>query len=533
MKNLNLTKRDQVVLLICAVIALLSIYFLNDPRILLGNFSSNQDSIGRIVILEKDVRTKNQGTYFWSEAEQNGNISPGLSLFTGEKSSSTIEFKDGKKIRISENSLVKFNISNNEILLDFSFGEISAQGLTKKIKIVICDKTYEIEPDQASAFALKKTSECGGLNVKVQKGEIKLNNRKVTADTEFNQPAKTELKTVPLETVPVVETPLPEPVAEVLPPPPPPSVKLQAPELMNKSIKHRVTSKTAPQIQWSRVKDAAKYQLETSFDKLFKKPTVVDTKDLTHTLAENPTRKMFFRARGMKDNGEPGVYSEIGEVEPAYPKIKLENKDQNFLYQAKNSKDNGGPRKFDISWSPVPNTQAYEVEVSRTTDFDKVAKIKTREPASVLNLPSAGKYHWRVSALSAQGKIISQSEEIGTVDYTKVFDLKQPEVPDRYKDASFFFQKTAARFIWISWNSVNVAEPIYKIQLSTSSDFNNILKTYDNSKTTMLIRDQIPEGVYYWRVRAEVGSQVSDWSDTAQFKILTGGKRTTAGEEPK
>lgn len=532
MKNLNLTKRDQVVLLICTVIALLSIYFLNDPRILLGNFSSNQDSIGRIVILEKDVRTKNQGTYFWNEAEQNGAISHGLSLFTGEKSSSTIEFKDGKKIRISENSLVKFNISNNEILLDFSFGEISAQGLNKKIKIVICDKTYELEPDQASAFALKKTSECGRLNVKVQRGEVKLNNKKVTAEAEFNQPPKTELKTIPIETIPIVEPPAPEPVVEVAPPPLP-SAKLQAPELATKSIKHRVVSKTAPQIQWSRVQDAAKYQLETSFDKSFRKPTVFDTKDLNYTLAENPTRKVFFRARGIKENGEPGPFSDVGEIDPAYPKIKLENKDQNYLYQAKNSKDNGGPRKFDISWSPVPNTQAYEVEVSRSTNFDKVAKIKTREPASVLNLPSAGKYHWRVSALSAQGKIISQSDEVGTVDYAKVFDLKQPDVPERYKDASFFFQKTAARFIWISWNPVSVAEPVYKIQLSMSSDFSNILKTYDNSKTTMLIRDQIPEGIYYWRVRAEVGSQVSDWSETAQFKILTGSKRNTAGEEPK
>lgn len=530
---MNFTKRDQVVFLICAIIALLSIYFLNDPRILLGNFNSNQDSIGRIVVLEKDVRTKDLGTYFWNEAEPNGNITPGQSLFTGEKSSSTIEFSDGKKIKISENSLVKFSMSNNEILLDFSFGEISAQGLSKKIKIVICDKTYEIEPDKASAFALNKTSDCGRLNVKVQKGEIKLNNKKVSVGKEFIQPPKTDLKIAPIETVQAPPPPQPEPTIVEPAPPPPPSVKLEAPELMNKSIKHRIISKTAPQIQWSRVADAVKYQLETSLERSFRKPTVVDTKELSYTLSDNPSRKLFFRARALKENGEPGYYSDVGEIEPTFPKIKLENKDQNFLYQAKNSKDNGGPKKFDIAWSPVPGTQQYEVEVSRTTDFDKVAKIKTREPASVLNLPGAGKYHWRVSALSQQGKVISQSEDYGTVDYAKVFDLKQPEVPDRYKDASFFFQKTAARFIWISWNPVNVAEPIYKIQLSQTSDFKNILKSYDNAKTTMLIRDQIPEGLYFWRVRAEVGSQVSDWSETAQFKILTGGKRNTAGEEPK
>lgn len=530
---MNFTKKDQAVFLICAILALLSIYFLNDPRILLGNFNSNQDSIGHIVVLEKDVRTKDHGTYFWNDAEPNGSISPGQSLFTGEKSSSTIEFSDGKKIKISENSLVKFNISNNEILLDFSFGEISAQGLNKKIKIVVCDKTYEIEPDKASAFALNKTSDCGRLNVKVQKGEIKLNNKKVSVGNEFIQPPKTDLKVAPIETVQAPPPPQPEPALVKTATPLPPSVTLEAPELMNKSIKHRVLSKTAPQIHWSRVADAAKYQLETSPERSFKKPTIVDTNELSYTLSDNPERKIFFRARALKENGEPGHYSEIGEIEPTFPKIKLENKDQNFIYQAKNSKDNGGPKKFDIAWSPVPGSKTYEVEVSRTTDFNKVAKIKTREPAGVLNLPSAGKYHWRVSALSQQNKIISQSEDYGTVDYAKVFDLKQPEVPNRYKDASFFFQKTAARFIWISWNPVNVAKPLYKIQLSTTSDFKDILKSYDNFKTTMLIRDQIPEGVYFWRVRAEVGSQVSDWSETAQFKILTGGKRNTAGEESK
>lgn len=534
---MNFTKRDRVVMLICAIVALMSIYFLNDPRIFLGNFNSKFDSIGRIVMLEKDVRTKNLGTYFWNEAEPNGNISPGLSLFTGEKSTSTIEFSDGKKIKISENSLVKFSVSNNEILLDFSFGEISAQGLSKTIKVVICDKTYEISPDKASAFALKKTNECGRLNVKVQKGEIKLNNKKVTVEKEFVQPAKTDLKTLPIETVqtppppPPVE-PNPTPIVET-PPPPPTVVKLDAPELLNKSIKHRIVSKVAPKIEWSKVSEASKYQLETSFERTFKKPSVIDTKDLAYTLPENPSRKMYFRTRALSDKGDPGYYSEIGEIEPTFPKIKLENKDQSFLYQAKNSKDNGGPKKFDIAWSPVPGSQQYEVEVSRTTSFDKVAKIKTREPASALNLPSAGKYHWRVSALSAQGKVLSQSEDYGTVDYAKVFDLKQPEVPERYKDASFFFQKTAARFIWISWNPVNVAEPVYKIELSTTPNFSNIIKTYENAKTTMLIRDQIPEGIYFWRVRAEVGSQVSDWSETATFKILTGSKRNTAGEDQK
>lgn len=537
MKNLNLTKKDRVVLLICAFIALLSIYFLNDPRILLGNFSSNQDSIGRIVSLEKDVRTKYSGTYFWNEAETDGTISSGLSLFTGEKSSSTIEFTDGKKIKISENSLVKFSLSNNEIILDFSFGEISAQGLNKKIKIVICDKTYEIEPDQASAFALNKTSECGRLNVKVQKGEIKLNNKKVTSAKEFNQPPKTDLKVTPIETVQAPQ-PQPEPAVETaqeptqaLTPLSQTPLQLEAPELGNKLIRHRVASKTAPQIKWSRVADASKYQLETSFERSFKKPTIIDTQELSHTLSENPSRKVYFRTRALSENNEPGLYSNIGAIEPIFPKIKLENKDQNFLYQAKNSKDNGGPKKFDIAWSPVPGSQQYEVEVSRTTDFDKVAKIITREPASVLNIPSTGKYHWRVSALSSQGKIISQSEDFGTVDYAKVFDLKQPEIPDRYKDASFFFQKTAARFIWISWNPVKVSGPVYKIQLSKTADFNTILKSYDNAKTTMLIRDQIPEGAYFWRVRAEVGGQVSDWSETAQFKILTGGKRNTAGAD--
>jgi hypothetical protein len=534
---MNLSKRDRVILLVCAAIAFISIYFLNDPRLLLNSSRFNQDSIGRIVQLDRDVRTKNIGTYFWNDAEQNGNISPGLSLFTGEKSTSTVEFKDGKKIKISENSLVKFSVSKNEIVLDFSFGEISAQGISKKIKIVICDKTYEIEPNRASAFAIKKTSECGRLNVRVQKGEIKLNNKKLTPAKEFIQPARTELRSAEVEVIPappptvVIATEpveIPEPVVT---PTPPPVVEMPAPELKSKILKHSVINKKPPLIEWGQVENAVNYQVQTSYTKDFTKLSSATVPNTQFGFAANPSRKIFYRARGIKENGEFGPFSEIGEIEPLYPKIELSNKEQSFLYQAKNSQDNGGPRKFELAWTSVPNADQYEVEISKTTDFKKVGKVRSREPSTVLTAPSTGKFHWRVSALS-KGKTISRSNDFGTVDYAKVFNLNKPDVPNRYKNSSFFFQKTAARFIWISWVPVNVGEPTYKVELSAQPDFNSIIKTYSSPKTTMLIRDQIPEGLYYWRVRAEVEGQVSDWSETAQFKILTGGKRNTATEQP-
>jgi len=540
-KKINLGQHDRLILAVCLAIAVVSLYFLNDPSLFLANSDQRLKEIGRIVQLEKDVRLKSVGSYFWDEARENSKISNGLSLFTGDQSKTEVLFSDGRRISISQNSLVQFKILNNEILLDFSFGEISAQNIKEKIKIVICGKTYEIDSEQASEFKMKRSQECGSLNVNVQKGQIKLNNKKVTPVAEFVEKTNSVVaEPLPAPVVspdPVVTQPeVPEqaevPVVDepVVPVNTAPKVELAQPKLTALSMKHRVTSPTPPKVNWSSVQGADQYEVEWSASNQFKKAerAIVEKNEFEFT--ENPNRKIFYRTRAISSISEPGPFSEVGEINPTYPFIKLTEPEITHTYQAKNSADKGPPRKFDIAWSEVPNAALYEVEVARSNKFEKVAKVRSKTATTTLNLPASGQYFWRVSALSKQGKVISQSQEPGLISYNRLFDLEILDIPNKYRDASFFFQKTAARFIWISWSPAKNPNVSYKIDVASEPTFKSILKSYSSDKPTLLIREQFPEGLYYWRVRSEVETVVSDWSSTSKFRILTGAKRGTAGQ---
>lgn len=533
-KKLNLGQHDRLILAICLAIALASLYFLNDPSLFLSNSDQNLKEIGKITQIEKDVRLKSVGSYFWDEARPFSKISNGQSLFTGDQSNTEVMFTDGKKISIAENSLVQFRMLNNEITLDFSFGEISAQNLKQKIKIVICGKTYEINPEEASEFKLKRSQDCGSLNVNVQKGQIKLNNKKVTPLAEFIEKPATVVAT-PDPKPEVVQQP-PEEItqAPVVEPPPvietAPKIELAQPKLTSPSIKHRITSQTLPKVKWAEVTGADRYEIEWSYSNKFNKAEKAVVEKTEFEFSQNPARKLFYRTRALSSISDPGPFSAIGEINPTYPFIKITENEITFTYQAKSSMDKGPPRKFDISWSEVPNVENYEIEVSRSTKFDKVAKIRSKEAKTTLNLPMTGIYYWRVSALAKDGKVITQSQEPASVNYSRMFDLETPEVPDKYRDASFFFQKTAARFIWISWSASKNSNAIYKVDVSSEPTFNTILKSYTSDKPTLLIREQFPEGLYYWRVRSEVDTIVSDWTSPSKFRILTGAKRGTAGQ---
>ena len=505
-KKLNLGQHDRLILAICLAIALASLYFLNDPSLFLSNSDLHLKEIGKITQIEKDVRLKSIGSYFWDEARPFSKISNGQSLFTGDQSKTEVTLTDGKKISISENSLVQFRMLNNEILLDFSFGEISALNLNEKIKIVICGKTYEINPEQASEFKLKRSQDCGSLNVNVQKGQIKLNNKKVTPLTEFiEKPVTVTAAPVPK---PEVVVPPPEEVAQVpvVEPPPvietAPKVELAQPKLSTPSIKHRTTSQTLPKVKWAEVTGADRYEIEWSYSSKFSKSEKAIVEKTEFEFTQNPARKLYYRTRALSSISDPGPFSAIGEINPTHPFIKITENEIAYTYQAKSSLDKGPPRKFDISWSEVPNVDTYEIEVSRSASFDKVANIKSKEAKTILNLPITGLYFWRVSALAKDGKVITQSQEPASVNYSRMFDLETPEVPDRYRDASFFFQKTAARFIWISWSASKNSNATYKVDVAAEPTFKSVLKSYSSDKPTLLIREQFPEGLYYWRVRS-------------------------------
>src|SRR3989344_5487194 len=103
-------KSDRPILVFCFLGILACLYLLSHPEFFQSRSTNKNEIIGKVSRVTSDVRYKSKKDYFWQSSSKNGKITAGDSLFTGERSSSEIILTDGKKIKVSENSLVHFSI---------------------------------------------------------------------------------------------------------------------------------------------------------------------------------------------------------------------------------------------------------------------------------------------------------------------------------------------------------------------------------------------------------------------------------------
>ncbi|MNL34407.1 hypothetical protein D3C87_1563800 [compost metagenome] len=89
-----------------------------------------------------------------------------------------------------------------------------------------------------------------------------------------------------------------------------------------------------------------------------------------------------------------------------------------------------------------------------------------------------------------------------------------------FDKASVFLQTAMEPFIWLEWKKVEGATN-YIVEVSDKEDFSHILLTKSQSGNRFLIKEKVPLGKLYWRVRAESKESMamSDWAATREFII--------------
>ncbi len=112
--------------------------------------------------------------------------------------------------------------------------------------------------------------------------------------------------------------------------------------------------------------------------------------------------------------------------------------------------------------------------------------------------------------------------------------LNPPPVPQILAPLDTIFNYDTVRFVWSPGVKVFKAiESIaradeapdkktsvnYTLQIATDSFFNNVIDTLVTTDTTALMT--LPEGHFYWHVRASNQAGTSDWSDPARFAVDT------------
>jgi len=167
-----------------------------------------------------------------------------------------------------------------------------------------------------------------------------------------------------------------------------------------------------------------------------------------------------------------------------------------------------------LSWNSVTGTTYYDYEVDTTTSFNSPLLNEDSIPSgnSQINITSfllKTKYYWRVRARHDYDSTLwSSIWSFNTLDTIPnspelIFpvDLAIDQMPD----------------VLLNWDTLLASS--FLVQLDTGSSFLNPT-TYVETKTFVNAQELIFGKVYYWRVKAVLGIDSSNWSVTRSFTVI-------------
>lgn len=532
---------DTITVYVCVIGLLIGFYALHTDFSFfnIGGRSIAGNTIATVTNVESDVRLRGTKNIFWENARTDDSIVEGDSLFVGPDSMIMITFEDGKSITIGANSLIKFKSENNKIKLNLQYGSIKSQNLPTQLVLDDCGKAVDIKAQGDADLEIGKSSECGKIQVKAKKGEVKVNDKVVekTKELVIEPPPIVKLieKPVVNEAIVKLES-LPAPEIAKLQEMKPEEVQkkveaeqkpLLPPKLLRQKARILIDKDKVPAASWQSAELAKEYILETSPDPEFKNPTVVRTPASIHKVESLGSDQLYYRLKSVGNNKKESEYSEVGQIEFVYPSIRIKEPKEVYDYIAKSSKDLGQPKNFNVKWTEVPDADKYVVEVdTKDGDFSNAKKYTTRKPASAIKIPGQGQYQYRVTAYNAQDRQISSSSNTGEIIYNRLFDMKTPMIEKTASSLQFFFQKGLGKYIWLKWVAPeNKVTDKFRVEIAKDQEFSKLFKSYSTYKNKLLVQDNLPAGQYYWRVRAESTEdkeQVSDWSKPGSIEINTG-----------
>jgi len=207
MSDSKKSSREKIVLLISALVLFTSGYFLVN-----GDFSFNSSSnnsgpkIGTVKSVHNKASHRHRDDLSWKEAHVSRPLQNGDSIFTARASSATVELINKGEVVIGENSLVQFDLNENEKVLEFKEGNFLLK-VDGKINVAVNGEVSTIEGSGSQVQLFVRKNEIP--KVTLVKGQATVTKKKTQVKTEL--PVRKVASLAPeLET-----KPLPAPAPEV------------------------------------------------------------------------------------------------------------------------------------------------------------------------------------------------------------------------------------------------------------------------------------------------------------------------------
>lgn len=337
---------------------------------------------------------------------------------------------------------------------------------------------------------------------------------------------------------PQVVPPVASPASVVTPPAPtlptPPSIATKdvapnvvppdRPLLVTKKIEFKVpslqdrdpASLPAPKILWKPVAQVKNYQLQISKNEAFTEAQKYDLKGSQAVWNQYHPGQYYYRvyARGL--TGLMSQPSEVGTLDIQVGDVTLNPfKAITIIGKAPI------PIEAPISWNEIPFAKSYLVQIDKDQNFSQPRQMEYPANTGSLAITAPGLYQVRVQALDKDNKPLTEFSNIEEVLYTFRSPLNSPPLLEPFNNASIFLQaEIEPPFIWLEWKKVE-GSISYSIEISDKPDFSRILIAKSLTENRYLVKDRVPLGKIYWRVRANAKEAIetSPWTEKREFTL--------------
>lgn len=273
-----------------------------------------------------------------------------------------------------------------------------------------------------------------------------------------------------------------------------------------------------PDFEWQAIKGIAKYKVQIADNAEFKAATEFDSTTNKVTWSQFKPGKYFFRVFSQNSKNIRSLASKSGQVAiqingPILSPI-------NSIRLKGNPEEQAPSQEIKVNWTEVPFAKNYTLEISKDESFATPELLEISSTATTAKLNNSGKYYLRVKATDENNQLIGSysNTQQAVYDFTNI--LSSPNLTEPFDKSTVFLQQEMAPFVWLEWKPVKDAL-FYQIQISTKADFSTTLFSARVNENRFLVKQKIPLGKIYWRVRAETNeeSRNSDWSKLREFVL--------------
>lgn len=274
-----------------------------------------------------------------------------------------------------------------------------------------------------------------------------------------------------------------------------------------------------PVIRWSPSPTAVEYRVEIDTSKDFSAPLTYRVPTNAFHWTQYQHGDFFVRLTSIDRSGIESLRSQTGTLSVLTSGPRLAAFDR-VVIRAPAGTLKPSPAELTARWLEVPKAGGYQVQWSLDPEFGDLQSANVKTNGARLPVSSPGRYYVRVRALDSRGDALTEFSNVQRGIYDFVVPRPSPTLVEPFDKASIFMQSTLKPFLWLEWKPVPDV-PLYEIEIAYDEAFTRTFVKEKVSDSRYLIRQKVPTGSLYWRVRAvtENHELISEWSKSRRFTI--------------